>query len=727
MSMIWDIESAGKIADGSAEGRAWLLSNAQQMILYHARELEHWKSLQVRLEHSSGSKNTISDAIQRGYSKKGTVVAMTAPEPADVEPEMDLMLRAKPAGHRKRPSSLTAPDSFSVLSTFSPASSSQNSTNSSPIGFPTQQAPVFKKSGSAALISELGSKGFKKNPANKVNESKPFVIEKPIIKVEKVVDKEKEPVATDDVSSSAATSVEQVPVSSDELTFEATVKGTLALSIRAAPGQGILITDIKANGAAEAFNNAAAPGQLKFAIHDVIQKIAGEDVISKPYDDAKGLLALHAKSNKEFTVFVRKLSMKLSGSSDAHRNVEIDQSPAAIVAVESPAPAVCVSASNVSDVAVNPSAFFGKQSISSSISEAIQHEIGVLSGFIQRIGKLDEKQQYTVTFSQIFRDDEIANTFESLAGTLKAGKKQKIFHYSAELLLQGKSDDDVITLLNGVGDSVEKSSSKKDGKVTKPTSTSVPIDTIPTIIADKNDAILAETNHATKPSKKSVKTTCESDKGTAVSVLSESLPASSIRLKKTQSVPLAPFGSDVTLDGPPASLPVRMTKPLVTKSTESKSTDDSGATTSTPRAAKKFGAPPQSAEAPASFDTRKSSDDSALPSKKKIPLGLEGMLAGFAGGGPPMSLPLRKLKVAAPAEEASPTDEISPDAFAATSPKLGMGRGKKIAAAAVNDVLDEPPGLPPGLPGKAIPTPGGRQRSASTSVVTGMRSPKKSP
>lgn len=46
----------------------------------------------------------------------------------------------------------------------------------------------------------------------------------------------------------------------------------------------------------------------------------------------------------------------------------------------------------------------------------------------------------------LFKDDKVANTLESLAGTLKAAKKRGILSYKPELLLQGMSDNEPITL-----------------------------------------------------------------------------------------------------------------------------------------------------------------------------------------------------------------------------------------------------------------------------------------
>ena len=47
-----------------------------------------------------------------------------------------------------------------------------------------------------------------------------------------------------------------------------------------------------------------------------------------------------------------------------------------------------------------------------------------------------KKGGVNVTFKQLFDDDAVANSLESLAGTLKAAKKKKLVDYEPELLLQ---------------------------------------------------------------------------------------------------------------------------------------------------------------------------------------------------------------------------------------------------------------------------------------------------
>jgi hypothetical protein len=77
---------------------------------------------------------------------------------------------------------------------------------------------------------------------------------------------------------------------------------------------------------------------------------------------------------------------------------------------------------------------------------AVDHEISHLVEFIKRLGSENSNGEIETTFKALFDDDEVANTLESLAGTLKAAKKKKIVRYSAELLLQGMSDKEAIIL-----------------------------------------------------------------------------------------------------------------------------------------------------------------------------------------------------------------------------------------------------------------------------------------
>merc|ERR1711935_538648 len=80
----------------------------------------------------------------------------------------------------------------------------------------------------------------------------------------------------------------------------------------------------------------------------------------------------------------------------------------------------------------------------------VGHEISLLRAHILRLAGKSESDVggggVNVTFKQLFDDDAVANSLESLAGTLKAAKKKKLVDYGPELLLQGATDDAVITL-----------------------------------------------------------------------------------------------------------------------------------------------------------------------------------------------------------------------------------------------------------------------------------------
>ncbi|KAJ3289262.1 hypothetical protein HDU79_004220 [Rhizoclosmatium sp. JEL0117] len=78
----------------------------------------------------------------------------------------------------------------------------------------------------------------------------------------------------------------------------------------------------------------------------------------------------------------------------------------------------------------------------------IDEEVERLKVEIKRLGAIDPKDGKTkVPFGVIVRDDECANIFEALVGTLKAAKKRKVISYDAELLLQGVHDKVDIVLL----------------------------------------------------------------------------------------------------------------------------------------------------------------------------------------------------------------------------------------------------------------------------------------
>lgn len=62
---------------------------------------------------------------------------------------------------------------------------------------------------------------------------------------------------------------------------------------------------------------------------------------------------------------------------------------------------------------------------------------------IQRIG---EPGSPTVKFGELFDDDDVANYYEALVGTLKSAKKRGIIEYKGQMLLKGMSDNVVISI-----------------------------------------------------------------------------------------------------------------------------------------------------------------------------------------------------------------------------------------------------------------------------------------
>ena len=78
---------------------------------------------------------------------------------------------------------------------------------------------------------------------------------------------------------------------------------------------------------------------------------------------------------------------------------------------------------------------------------SVEREIGHLKRFIRKLGTQNDKGQYVVTFGVLFDDDEAANTFEAIVGTLKAAKKRKIISFKGQMLLKGAHDNVKITLL----------------------------------------------------------------------------------------------------------------------------------------------------------------------------------------------------------------------------------------------------------------------------------------
>ncbi|XP_060079070.1 costars family protein ABRACL-like [Ylistrum balloti] len=79
----------------------------------------------------------------------------------------------------------------------------------------------------------------------------------------------------------------------------------------------------------------------------------------------------------------------------------------------------------------------------------VNHEVKLLVRELKRLadGKKNADGNYVVKFGTLFNDDDCANMFEALVGTLRAAKRKKYITYKGEMLLQGAHDDVDIVLL----------------------------------------------------------------------------------------------------------------------------------------------------------------------------------------------------------------------------------------------------------------------------------------
>eukprot|EP00211_Chloroparvula_japonica_P010641 CAMPEP_0119132160 /NCGR_PEP_ID=MMETSP1310-20130426/11654_1 /TAXON_ID=464262 /ORGANISM="Genus nov. species nov., Strain RCC2339" /LENGTH=85 /DNA_ID=CAMNT_0007122777 /DNA_START=48 /DNA_END=305 /DNA_ORIENTATION=+ len=74
----------------------------------------------------------------------------------------------------------------------------------------------------------------------------------------------------------------------------------------------------------------------------------------------------------------------------------------------------------------------------------VDHEISLLLAEVPRLAE-KEGDTYNVKFKVLFEDYKLANTLESLCGTLKAAKRKGKCSYKPQLLLQGMSDNETIS------------------------------------------------------------------------------------------------------------------------------------------------------------------------------------------------------------------------------------------------------------------------------------------
>uniref|UniRef100_A0A672Q0A1 Costars family protein ABRACL n=2 Tax=Sinocyclocheilus grahami TaxID=75366 RepID=A0A672Q0A1_SINGR len=56
----------------------------------------------------------------------------------------------------------------------------------------------------------------------------------------------------------------------------------------------------------------------------------------------------------------------------------------------------------------------------------VEHEVTLLVDEIRRLGSKNADGKISVKFGVLFNDDQCANLFEALVGTLKAAKRKKL-------------------------------------------------------------------------------------------------------------------------------------------------------------------------------------------------------------------------------------------------------------------------------------------------------------
>eukprot|EP00934_Nitzschia_sp_Nitz4_P004697 Nitzschia sp. Nitz4//scaffold74_size92883//15035//15470//NITZ4_004813-RA/size92883-augustus-gene-0.11-mRNA-1//-1//CDS//3329557565//4687//frame0 len=83
-------------------------------------------------------------------------------------------------------------------------------------------------------------------------------------------------------------------------------------------------------------------------------------------------------------------------------------------------------------------------SVLSEQATRLDEECAQLLIDIRRIGEPGEPH---VLFGQLFDDDQVANYYEALVGTLKSAKKRGLIEFKGQMLLKGPHDKVKITIV----------------------------------------------------------------------------------------------------------------------------------------------------------------------------------------------------------------------------------------------------------------------------------------
>lgn len=79
----------------------------------------------------------------------------------------------------------------------------------------------------------------------------------------------------------------------------------------------------------------------------------------------------------------------------------------------------------------------------------VDKEVRLISEHMKRLGTKQADGSYTCAFGRFFSDDTVAQTFESLVGSLLAAKRRGVVKFEGQMLLMPTHKDTVLTLLPG--------------------------------------------------------------------------------------------------------------------------------------------------------------------------------------------------------------------------------------------------------------------------------------
>jgi len=91
-----------------------------------------------------------------------------------------------------------------------------------------------------------------------------------------------------------------------------------------------------------------------------------------------------------------------------------------------------------------------KRNVSRSDSHVSEYETRLdeeCAQLLVDIRRIGEEGEPHVLFGDLFDDDEVANYYEALVGTLKAAKKRGLIEFKGQMLLKGVNDKTKITIV----------------------------------------------------------------------------------------------------------------------------------------------------------------------------------------------------------------------------------------------------------------------------------------